>query len=389
MASASALPTAHSSPSPSTPTNLKTYGEKPKSFRIDQDGEAFYIGSEVGNYLRMFRGSLYKKYPSMWRRLITLEERKKLANMGYGHHSLATNITLLKASEVDDIMNGYDEKYKAVSLSSDTSFLTQSVKSKRGNTWVPAIPSSSHHLDAVPCSTHINRNRLAKSKIRTFPLCFDDTDPASVHDNASQSEELIPIRLDMEIEGQKLRDCFTWNKNETQITPEQFGEILCDDLDLNPINFIPAIAGAIRQQIENTSNPEAAEEQNDQRVIIKLNVHVGNISLVDQFEWDMSEPDNSPEEFSNKLCAELGLGGEFVTAIAYSIRGQLSWHQRTYAFSEAPLPTVEVAFRSQNEADQWCPFLETLTDAEMEKKIRDQDRNTRRMRRLANTAPSW
>ena len=27
-----------------------------------------------------------------------------------------------------------------------------------------------------------------------------------------------------------------------------------------------------------------------------------------------------------------GLGGEFVTAIAYSIRGQLSWHQRTYAF---------------------------------------------------------
>ncbi len=45
--------------------------------------------------------------------------------------------------------------------------------------------------------------------------------------------------------------------------------------------------------------------------------------------------------------------------------------------SEAPLPTVEVAIRSQDEADQWCPFLETLTDAEMEKKIRDQDRNTR------------
>jgi hypothetical protein len=46
----------------------------------------------------------------------------------------------------------------------------------------------------------------------------------------------------------------------------------------------------------------------------------------------MSEKDNSPEEFATKLCAELGLGGEFVTAIAYSIRGQLSWHQRTYAF---------------------------------------------------------
>lgn len=61
----------------------------------------------------------------------------------------------------------------------------------------------------------------------------------------------------------------------------------------------------------------------------------------------------------------------------YSVRGQLSWHQRTYAFSEAPLPTVEVPFRPPSEADQWAPFLETLTDAEMEKKIRDQDRNTR------------
>lgn len=53
---------------------------------------------------------------------------------------------------------------------------------------------------------------------------------------------------------------------------------------------------------------------------------------MDQVEWDMSEKDNNPETFAMKLCAELGLGGEFVTAIAYSIRGQLSWHQRTYAF---------------------------------------------------------
>lgn len=45
--------------------------------------------------------------------------------------------------------------------------------------------------------------------------------------------------------------------------------------------------------------------------------------------------------------------------------------------SEAPLPVVEAPFRSHSESDQWSPFLETLTDAEMEKKIRDQDRNTR------------
>ena len=66
------------------------------------------------------------------------------------------------------------------------------------------------------------------------------------------------------------------------------------------------------------------QEQTDQRVIIKLNIHVGNISLVDQFEWDLSDERNQPEEFAKKLCADLSLGGEFVTAIVYSIRGQVS-----------------------------------------------------------------
>lgn len=47
------------------------------------------------------------------------------------------------------------------------------------------------------------------------------------------------------------------------------------------------------------------------------------------------------------------------------------------SLSENPLPTVEIAIRNTGDADQWCPLLETLTDAEMEKKIRDQDRNTR------------
>lgn len=72
--------------------------------------------------------------------------------------------------------------------------------------------------------------------------------------------------------------------------------------------------------------------------ISQLNIHVGNISLVDQFEWDMSERENSPESFALTLCSELGLGGEFVTTVAYSIRGQLSWHQRTYAFRYLHFP---------------------------------------------------
>ncbi len=240
----------------------------------------------------------------------------------------------------------------------------------------------------MPAPTPINRNRINPKK-RTYPLCFDDLEPSQVNENSKLPDLLVPIRVDLELDGQKLRDTFTWNKNETLITPEIFAEILCDDLDLNPVTFIPAISQSIRQQLESHPSDNIIEDNTDQRVVIKLNIHVGNVSLNDQFEWDMSEPQNSPEEFAKKLAAELGLGGEFVTSIAYSIRGQLAWHQKTYAVIESPLPTVDCIVRPVNEADQWSPFLETLTDAEMEKKMRDQDRNTRRIRRLANTAPQW
>lgn len=64
----------------------------------------------MGNYLRLFRGSLYKKYPGMFRRSITNEERKKLVEIGLSSHILASSVSLLRASEVDDIIEGNDDK---------------------------------------------------------------------------------------------------------------------------------------------------------------------------------------------------------------------------------------------------------------------------------------
>jgi len=47
----------------------------------------------------------------------------------------------------------------------------------------------------------------------SFCFSYDDSDPSVIGENSTQPENLVPIRLDMEYEGQKLRDCFTWNKN--------------------------------------------------------------------------------------------------------------------------------------------------------------------------------
>lgn len=46
-------------------------------------------------------------------------------------------------------------------------------------------------------------------------------------------------------------------------------------------------------------------------------------------------------------------------------------------FSEAPLPSVKMPVRPPVDLDIWGPTIQVLSDAEMEKKIRDQDRNTR------------
>ena len=69
-----------------------------------------------------------------------------------------------------------------------------------------AEPTEQHHVSpCISISELLNRNRVIHKKVRTFPFCFDDTDPGAQHDNASQNEVLVPIRLDMDIEGQKLR----------------------------------------------------------------------------------------------------------------------------------------------------------------------------------------
>jgi SWI/SNF-related matrix-associated actin-dependent regulator of chromatin subfamily B protein 1 len=68
-------------------------------------------------------------------------------------------------------------------------------------------------------------------------------------------------------------DDFVFFCLERLITPEMFAEILCDDLDLNTISFVPAIAQAIRQQLEAHQNDLLAEN-NDQRVMIKVSKKV-------------------------------------------------------------------------------------------------------------------
>lgn len=427
---------------------------QPTVYRLKENGEDLMLGSEVGACLGFFKGALYKRYPSLWRKVLSSEERDIMGSLSVGTRTLSNMGTMVvRASEAIEIMNGVGEHYRkkdtevaaennrnkeainaafcrVYNPSIDRSIIKQmtyAAEARERNNELnmeklrnqvedviliptPAdIPSvefdssavavmNSVSLDSVSSPTKRKRKfedtkakEIIVSQLYSSRRLYDviNLDIGGLQKAAEAKEELIPIRLDIEGEGHRLRDTFTWNKNETLITPEAFAELLCEDLELPANIFVPSIVQALKGQIEHHSR-EADEEtpsSNDQRVMIKLNLHVGNVSLQDQFEWDMTEPLNSPEEFARSLCTELGLGGEFITAIAYSIRGQLRYYKKTYAYHEDQLPTLKKPFRSFMEIDRFCPEVDTLTDAEMEKKLKNQDRSSRRMRRLANIAP--
>jgi SWI/SNF-related matrix-associated actin-dependent regulator of chromatin subfamily B member 1 len=155
---------------------------------------------------------------------------------------------------------------------------------------------------------------------------------------AEQSEELVPIRLDIEWDKIKLRDTFTWNVHDRMIPITYFAEKLVEDFSLQVENCRPLIHQVAQSVHEQLSDfypqvyleepsldphlPYSAYKNDEMRVLIKLNITIGQNTLIDQFEWELNNPLNSPEEFAQQMTKELSLAGEFTTAIAHSIREQ-------------------------------------------------------------------
>ncbi|KAJ1547517.1 SWI SNF, matrix associated, actin dependent regulator of chromatin, sub b, member 1, partial [Nowakowskiella sp. JEL0078] len=182
-------------------------------------------------------------------------------------------------------------------------------------------------------------------------------------------EVLVPIRVNLDLDGFKLRDGFMWNVNETLFTPEKLAEQFCDDMNLPLKSFSGPIANTIRTQIAEYSSmvellginidPKELQENSemlskkkpetfqlipeDTRVIIRLDINIGTESISDQFEWELSSTNiTTPEEFARILVADLGLGLEFVTLISHSIHEQLHRYRALWIQSHDPLKQIEI-----------------------------------------------
>jgi SWI/SNF-related matrix-associated actin-dependent regulator of chromatin subfamily B member 1 len=215
--------------------------------------------------------------------------------------------------------------------------------------------------------------------------------------STSSGEELVPIRLDLTVDGVHVDDVFTWNASEPMMTPTEFGHVLAADLGL-PAHASATIAASITSQLSAraahakdlaattreadalaaTDPDDDAEPDDDDppdvRTVIKLNLRIGRVAVRDQFEWDLSEARNCPESFAETLCADIGLGRELIPAVAHSIREQLPRRRA----SCHPLDERTV-LRKPSLAVVWEPVVDCID-------VREQDELERREKHAASLA---
>jgi hypothetical protein len=173
-----------------------------------------------------------------------------------------------------------------------------------------------------------NKPRFSKNSSSKFVQIRSN--PVNI-DKLTAPDQLLPIRIDLDMEGRKYRDLIIWNLNEPYFTAEQFAKLIAEENNLSA-NFETEITNLIKRSI---GNYEPADQLKDECIkTIEIDVRVDNICVKDKFEWDISDNENSPEDFAELICNELGLSHEFSTQIAHQIREQVispltadSWFQ--------------------------------------------------------------
>jgi SWI/SNF-related matrix-associated actin-dependent regulator of chromatin subfamily B protein 1 len=237
-----------------------------------------------------------------------------------------------------------------------------------------------------------------------------------INAQSEQVEELVPIRLDVDWDKIKLRDTFTWNLHDRTVPRDAFAAHLVEDLGLalptaNPVfdqvlqqlndqlnDFYPPVY--IEEDALDPELPYSAYKNDEMRILIKLNITIGPLTLEDKFEWEINNPLNSPEEFAQSMSREMSLSGEFTTAIAHCIREQSQLFIRSLyvvghpfdgrpledsdlvaAFLPSPLPGV---FRPAQQAREYGPYLYEMSEADLERSEVIYSREQRRQKRSVN-----
>jgi SWI/SNF-related matrix-associated actin-dependent regulator of chromatin subfamily B protein 1 len=242
-------------------------------------------------------------------------------------------------------------------------------------------------------------------------------------EQSDKLEDLVPVRLDIEHDKIKLRDTFTWNLHDRLIDRQIFAETLVEDFKVPPEHFglvVNEVSKTIFETVqeyyphvfmedqpeEQQPAPGAADKNDDMRIVIKLSITIGSVALVDQFEWDINNPENSPEEFARQLTKDMALSGEFTTAIAHQIREQVQIFTKSlyitgHPFDGRPIEDSDVrdnflpsppnaTFRPVQSAKDYIPMVWDMSPDELNAQevsiLRDQRRQKRSVTRRGGPA---
>lgn len=155
---------------------------------------------------------------------------------------------------------------------------------------------------------------------------------------------------------------------------------------------VSAAAHSTPTAISNEYNPD-----DTYRCIVTLNINFQNKLFTDKFEWSLLHPPGVAEVFAKQTCADIGLSGEWIPAMAHAIYeavlrlkkeacesgGLVGGNGYGGEIDNLALEGQEAGWRFDNEqlADEWEPKVERLSKEEIEKREGDRERQIRRLRR--------
>lgn len=172
---------------------------------------------------------------------------------------------------------------------------------------------------------------------------FHASKAVSWNDAHGNSEPLLlPVEVHVDIDGLVVYTFVQWDVNERIKSPESIAKEMREERDL-PVEFEHAIAAAIRRSLFDAGvvpppPPPVAEadaedggEENLRviKIVLELNDDDGQTQILrDSFEWDIGAGGgdvwNSPETFSQTLCADAGIAQKHAATVSRAIRHELS-----------------------------------------------------------------
>ncbi|KJE94668.1 hypothetical protein CAOG_005281 [Capsaspora owczarzaki ATCC 30864] len=371
----------------------------PMRFRSAADGVEYMLATSVARHMGRSLVDLFRTYPGLHRRQARDDEWMFLVGKG---ECFTTKATLVRAAEIELLAarTANKETPSAADALMQQPLLIQHIVTPQ----LPDDAEPSKTLAATApkqslyCFTPFERGderpsvarRHAVQKPRNvFSSLFRvlGAGPASeaLQTVAAVEEVLVPIRIDLDIDGFKYKDSFVWNLRDQLVTPEDFATMLCEDNELPRQLFHTLIVDSISKQLiefasfNEMANTSSLPRFDDRRVPIKLDVQYGQIALSDQIEWDIFDPDNSPEEFAAHYCAELSLPSEYIPTIAHLIHEQVIAHRKlaitgdSHAAADLGLvgfPPVRIG----PSAEDWTPHMEVFDPADLERVQQQRDR---------------